>query len=420
MTAQSWTAGTGELDLIKRLARRAPAFQSSVWETVDRLVSGGAEDTIYFGNGTPSREVIPFERLQAASLIAWQEVMDTPGALDYGDAAGHVPLRELIAKRMGALGIEATPDNIILTNGSQQGIDYLCRLMLDPGDTIVVEGPTYLGALQIFDSHEVRYITAPMDEHGLDIDALIVLLDQSGVTPKLIYTIPTFQNPTGITMPLDRRERLVALARERGILILEDDPYGELWVDEQPPAPLRALDEQVAYLGTFSKTIAPGLRMGWIVAPPGFMEMLTIEKEVADIHGERVMMRTIYHAVDGFLDDHLPVARALYRARRDAMLAGLERWMPAGTVWSVPGGGFFVWVTLPEGLDAVEILPAAASQGVAYLAGEWFYPGYREPNARRNLRLNFSTLPEARIEEGLRRLGAVLNGAMRQESTALK
>jgi 2-aminoadipate transaminase len=412
MTARSWTAGTGELDLIQRLARRAPAFQSSVWDIVAKLVSGGAEDTIYFGNGTPSREVIPFERLQAASLIAWQEVMDTPGALDYGDAAGHVPLRQLIADRMGALGISATPDNVILTNGSQQGIDYLCRLMLDPGDTIVVEGPTYLGALQVFDSYQVNYLTAPMDEQGLDIDALIGLLDKSEITPKLIYTIPTFQNPTGITMPLERRKRLVALARERGILILEDDPYGELWVDERPPAPLRALDDQVAYLGTFSKTIAPGLRMGWIVTPPGFMEMLAIEKEVADIHGERVMMRTIYHAVDGFLDDHLPVARALYKKRRDAMLAGLEAHMPVGTTWSAPGGGFFVWVTLPEGLNAVELLPTAAANGVAYLAGEWFYPTYHEPSARRNLRLNFSTLPEARIEEGLRRLGAVLTEAL--------
>jgi 2-aminoadipate transaminase len=410
MTAQTRTAG--ERELFKRLARRVPAFQSSVWETVDRLVSGGAEDTIYFGNGTPSREVIPLERLQAASQIAWREVMETPSALDYGDAAGHPPLRELIARRMGALGIEAAAADIILTNGSQQGIDYLCRLMLDPGDTIVVEGPTYLGALQIFDAHEAKYLVAPMDEQGLDIDALIVLLDQSPVTPKLIYTIPTFQNPTGITMPLERRERLVALARERGILILEDDPYGELWVDEQPPVALRALDEQVAYLGTFSKTIAPGLRMGWIVAPPGFMEMLTIEKEVADIHGERVTMRTIYHAIDGFLDEHLPIARELYRKRRDAMLAGLAESMPAGTTWSIPGGGFFVWVTLPDGLDAIELLPVAAAQGVAYLAGEWFYPGYREPNARRNLRLNFSTLPEDRIAEGLRRLGAVLGEAL--------
>jgi 2-aminoadipate transaminase len=412
MTAQSWTAGTGDLDLLQRLARRAPAFQSSVWETVDRLVSGGAPDAIYFGSGTPSREVMPLARLQEAGRIAWEEVLATPGALDYGDAAGYPPLRELIARRMAALGIETSADSIILTNGSQQGIDYLCRLMLDPGDTIVVEGPTYLGALQVFDAHEVNYITAPMDDQGLDIDALVALLDASPVTPKLIYTIPTFQNPTGITMPLARRERLVALARERGILILEDDPYGELWVDEAPPPPLRALDDQVAYLGTFSKTVAPGVRIGWIVAPPRFMEMLTIQKEVADIHGDRVMMRTIHRAVDGFLDDHLPVARALYRTRRDAMISGLERFMPAGTSWSYPGGGFFVWVTLPEGLNAVELLPVAAGSGVAYLAGEWFYPGYVWPSASRNLRLNFSTLEEVRIEEGLRRLGAVLNEAL--------
>jgi 2-aminoadipate transaminase len=394
--------------LHKRLARRAPAFQQSVWETVDRLVAGAGPDTIFFGNGTPSRELIPFEEMRIANQEAWKDIQETPGALDYGDAAGFPPLRDLIAQRMEYVGVKVDRSSVMLTSGSQQAIDFLCRLVLEPGDSIVVEGPTYLGALQVFDSYEVEYITVPVDEHGLDVDLLRERLDGLETMPKLIYTIATFQNPTGETMPLERRQALVDLARERDVLILEDDPYGELWVDEPPPPALRSLDEHVAYLGTFSKTIAPGIRSGWVVTPPGFMEMLTIMKEVAEIHGERVMMRTLCHAVQDFLDGHLVKARALYKTRRDAMLAGLERHMPPGTSWSHPAGGFFVWLTLPDGLNAVELLPKAVEQGVAYLAGEWFYPGYHEPSAQRNLRLNFSTLPEERIEEGLCRLGGVV------------
>jgi len=398
--------------LHERLARRAPAFQQSVWETVDRLVAGAGPDTIFFGNGTPSRELIPFDEMRIANQQAWEDIQATPGALDYGDAAGFPPLRDLIARRMAHVGVTVDRASIMLTNGSQQAIDFLCRLVLEPGDAIVVEGPTYLGALQVFDAYEAEYITIPVDEHGLMVDLLRERLDALETMPKLIYTIPTFQNPTGVTMPLERRQALVELARERGILILEDDPYGELWVDGPPPPAIRSLDDHVAYLGTFSKTIAPGIRSGWVVTPPGFMEMLTIMKEVAEIHGERVMMRTLCHVVEDFLDQHLVKARDLYRTRRDAMLAGLEHHMPDGTTWSHPGGGFFVWLTLPEGLNAIELLPKAVEQGVAYLAGEWFYPGYQEPAAQRNLRLNFSTLPEARIEEGLRRLGGVVRAAL--------
>lgn len=398
--------------LHERLARRAPAFQQSVWETIDLLVAGAGPDTIYFGNGTPAREMIPVERMAWANQRAWEDIAATPKAVDYGDAYGFPPLRDLIAARMRPLGIETDRESILLTTGSQQAIDFLCRLLLEPGDAIVVEGPTYLGALQIFDAYEVEYITVPVDADGLDVEGLRRRLDARSVMPKLIYTIPTFQNPTGATMPLPRRQALVELARERGILILEDDPYSELWVDAPPPPALRSLDEQVAYLGTFSKTVAPGIRSGWVVTPPGFMRMLTIMKEVADIHGERVMMRTLCHAVPGFLDQHLEQARPFYKARRDAMLAGLERYMPPGASWSHPGGGFFIWLTLPEGLSAIDLLPVAAKRGVAYLAGEWFYPGYEWPAARRNLRLNYSTQPVERIDEGLRRLGAVLIDAL--------
>jgi 2-aminoadipate transaminase len=415
MTARDVLKQTEGVSPLSRLAQRAPAFQTSPWEKVDRLVSGGPADTIYFGNGTPSREAIPFARMQEASDRAWAEVMETPGALDYGNAAGLNELRDLIAVRMEQnLGIHAERKNIIISNGSQQAIDYLCRLMLDPGDTIIIEGPTYLGALQIFDTYQVNYIVAPMDDCGLDVDHLRATLASAPVVPKLLYTIPTFQNPSGITMPLERRHALVELMHEYGILILEDDPYGELWIDEPPPPALRALDSGVAYLGTFSKTIAPGIRSGWVVAPDGFAEMLSIEKEIVDIHNERLMMRIVRNTVEGFLDDHLVGARALYRLRRDAMLSGLGRFLPVGTSWSLPGGGFFVWVTLPDGISAVELLPFAAKRGVAFLAGEWFYPGYVSADAISNLRLNFSTLPEEKIEEGLRRLGEAIMAFVEQ------
>jgi 2-aminoadipate transaminase len=310
-------------------------------------------------------------------------------------------------------GIEASREDILPTTGSQQAIDFICRLMLEPGDAIVVEGPTYLGALQIFDAYEVEYIVAPVDEQGLDVAHLRQVLAGRTIMPKLIYTIPTFQNPTGVTMPIERRQALVDLAREHGILILEDDPYCELWIDAPPPPAIRSLDSNVAYLGTFSKTIAPSIRSGWVVAPAGFSRMLSLVKEVADINGDKVMMRTVLNAVPGFLDEHLVGSRAFYRARRDAMLAGLARHMPAGTTWSHPAGGFFIWVTLPEGLRAIDLLPIAAeTHGVAFLAGEWFYPGYEWPEASRTFRLSYSKHPESRIEEGMRRLGVAIRAAL--------
>jgi len=396
-----------------RLASRSPAFQRSPWETVEQMVVGAGPETIFFGNGNPAREAIPFERMREASERTWAQIADTAGAIDYGEPEGLPALRDMIADRIRNRGIETDRSQILPTTGSQQAIDFICRLMLDPGDAIVVEGPTYLGALQIFDAYEVEYIVAPVDDGGLDVNALNQMLGLRTTMPKLIYTIPTFQNPTGVTMPMERRQALVDLARERGILILEDDPYCDLWIDEPPPPAIRSLDDNVAYLGTFSKTIAPSIRSGWVVVPAGFNRMMTLVKEIADINGDKVMMRTVLNAVPGFLDEHLIGSRALYRSRRDAMLSGLDRYMPPGTAWSHPSGGFFIWVTLPDGLNAIELLRLAVSRfGVAFLAGEWFFPGYSWPAASRMLRLSYSKHPEARIEEGLKRLGSAIAAAL--------
>ena len=386
----------------RRLARRSSAFGQSVWNEAFEIV-GRYEDVIYFGNGAPASELHPIGRLQEAAATAWSTALD---ALDYGEVAGYGPLRELIARRMASQGIVADPDHIMVTSGSQQGIDYVARLLIDPGDAIVVEGPTYIGAMQAFDAYEPRYVTIPVDDEGMDVAALSSALDRMELPPKFIYTIPTFQNPTGITMTRARREALLALSRERGILILEDDPYGEIFFGDAPEPALRALDDNVIYLGTFSKTIAPGIRVGWLVAPDDLIDMLLMVKEASDIHGDRLIMRTVYHTAEGFLDGHVEHARGVYRARRDALIAGLEEYMPPGVTWSQPGGGFFIWVSLPDGLAADQLLPVAAAGGVAFLPGAWFYP--RGHEVRNSFRLNFSTLPEDRIQEGIRRLGLVL------------
>jgi 2-aminoadipate transaminase len=362
----AWAADSVEA---KRLARRSSVFGPSVWNEAHELVAR-YDDVIYFGNGAPAGETHPIERLQQAAVTAWAT---------------------------------ADPENIIVTSGSQQGIDYVARLMVDPGDLIVVEGPTYIGAMQAFDAYEPTYLTVPVDSDGMDIEALAGALDRAELKPKFIYTIPTFQNPTGNSMSRARRMALVALSRERGIPILEDDPYGEIYFDQAPERPLRALCDDVIYLGTFSKTIAPGIRVGWLVAPVDLIGMLTMVKEAADIHGDRMIMRTVFHAANHFLDGHIKRSRPIYRARRDAILSSLEEHMPPGVTWSHPEGGFFVWVTLPEGTAADELLPLAAARGVAFLPGAWFYP--RGHEVRNALRLNFSTLTETRIDEGVARLG---------------
>lgn len=389
-------------------ARRSKTFESSPWSEAWDLIHD-RPDAIYFGNGAPAEEAQPIARLQEASANAWREAA---GALDYGEVAGYEPLRRLIANRMRLRGIEAGPDEVMVTSGSQQGIDLIARLMLNPGDAIIVEGPTYIGAMQTFDAYEAAYITAPVDEHGLDPAALAEKLDALGAAPKLLYTIPTFQNPTGFSLSSDRREALLALARERQFLIVEDDPYGELYFGTAPEPALRAADPGVVYLGTFSKTIAPGIRVGWLVAPPALLDLLLMAKEGADIHSDRIMTRTVFHTAEGFLDEHVGSLRDLYQSRRDAVLTELQQSMPSDVRWSTPGGGFFIWAELPDGLSASELLRVSAAQGVAFLPGSWFYP--QGQGVASGFRLSYSSLPEEKLIEGARRLGQSVSDFLRQ------
>ncbi len=392
-----------------RLARRSRAFEHDPWAAAEGL-GKRHPDPIYFGNGAPAPEIQPLERLQWAAEQAWVEV---GGKLGYGELQGWLPLRELISERMTLRGVTAGPDEISITNGSQQGIDLIAKLFLDPGDAVIVEGPTYLGAMQTFDAYEARYITCPVDEHGLCTDTLEEILLRENPAPKLLYTIPTFQNPTGFSMSIERRQKLLELTERYDVLVIEDDPYGEIYFTAEPPVmSLRAMSDRVVYLGTFSKTIAPALRVGWSVAPSDLIPLLHMAKEGVDIHSNRIETRLVYYAANDFIDDHVAEIRGFYRHRRDLLLDGLRQSMPERVKVSNPDGGFFVWCELPEEGSADQLLRLAADYGVAFLPGSWFYPDYAGP--AHGMRLSYSSLPEEKIAEGARRLGEATAHHLRQ------
>lgn len=387
-------------ELGNRAARRTDAYGTSIWTEI-LMLRQHHPDPIYFGDGAPAPEAIPVERLKEASARAWSHA---PDAMGYGESEGYQPLREFFADWMRPRGIAAQPDNIMVTAGSTQGIEAICRVMLDPGDTIIVENPTFLGALEIFQTYEVKIVAVDMDEHGMVTDHLRRILAEEPKA-KIIYTIPTFQNPTGTTLPLDRRCELLALAQEHQVVVVEDDPYEALQYDGEPIQPLRALDENVVHLGTFSKTIAPAVRTGWAVAPTPLFDLMLAARQLIDLHNDRIAMRTVFYCADDFLADHLDSVRHIYKDRRDAMLAALESHLPAGSSWSRPQGGFFIWVTLPEAIDVNQFDTIAADHGVIYFPGNWFMPHEPKNNV---IRLSFSTVPEDRIERGIERLGTAV------------
>jgi DNA-binding transcriptional MocR family regulator len=387
-------------NLTDRFAGRADVFGESIWTSIFRQFRKH-EDPVYFGDGSPAPEVIPVARLREATALAWD---DAPDCLKYGDQQGYAPLRELVAQRIAKRGIEVTAEDVLITSGSTQAIDIACRVFLEPGDTVIVELPTFLGALEIFQLFQVDIVGVDVDDHGMRMDLLEdALAAHSNV--KIIYTIPTFQNPSGTTLPLERRKRMVDLAHQHNVAIFEDDPYGELQYSGDVVPPIRALDDQVIHFGTFSKTIAPGIRTGFSIAPHEVMEKMLGIREVTDISNDRIMMRTVYHTAVDFLDDHVAKACDVYRSRRDAMLAALDEHMPESVTWSRPEGGFFVWITLPEAIDARELFDRASENGVIVFPGEWFYP---QRDLHRNVRLSFSTVTEDRIRLGVERLGKTL------------
>jgi DNA-binding transcriptional MocR family regulator len=335
-------------------------------------------------------------------------------ALQYGSGQGDVTLREQILEVIGEVGVTAHPDDIVVTTGSQMALDLVTRVFCDPGDVVLVEAPSYVGALGVFRAYECDVVHVAMDDEGLVPSALseaVVAARAAGKRVKLIYTIPSFHNPAGVTQGPARRAEILAIAQREGIALLEDDPYGLLGFEGEPPRAIRADDaEGVIYLGSFSKTIASGLRVGWAVAPHGVREKLVLAAEAAVLCPSNYTQLTVseYLATQPWREQ-IKTFQEVYRERRDALLESLQALMPEGTRWTIPAGGFYSWVTLPHGLDATAMLPRAVANLVAYVPGTGFYV---DGQGRQNLRLSYCYPEPDRIREGVRRLAAVIESEL--------
>lgn len=395
----------------ERYAQRTQRMGSS---TVRELLKFTEQpDVISFAGGLPAPEVFPVEEFQEACRRTLAE--HGAQALQYSTTEGYRPLREMIARHTSRYGILIEPENILLTSGSQQALDLIGKVFVNPGDHVVVEMPTYLGAIQAWNAYQIEYVGVRLDEEGMNTGDLERELRGS---PKFIYALPNFQNPAGVTLSLPRREQLIRLADHYGVPVVEDDPYGQLRYEGEHLPPLVVMDSRfqkngqsrysgnVVYLSTFSKIFAPGIRLGWIVAPAEVIRMLVTAKQGSDLHTSTFSQMVTWElAKGGFLDRHVRTIRSVYRERRDVMLAALERWFPEEVRWTRPQGGLFLWLTFPEGVDAAELLKEALKQKVAFVPGAAFFPG---GGGRNTARLNFSNASGEKIEEGIQRLGAVL------------
>lgn len=383
----------------KLFSNRAKALKSSVIREILKVTAN--PEVISFAGGLPSPESFPVAQMKAAfdSVLA----NDPQAALQYSTTDGYEPLRDWVANRMSTNGATITPDQVIMVSGSQQALDLFGKVFIDEGDKVLVETPTYLGALQAFSMFNPNYVSLASDEDGLITEELTANVVEGA---KFLYALPNFQNPTGRMMTEVRRTELTAKAREFDLLVIEDDPYGALWYDAAPPPSLLSrMPERVIHMGSFSKVLSPGLRLGYIVAPVEIARKLEQAKQATDLHTSTIIQRVAYEVVkDGFLDEHIPTVRALYKNQAQAMLANLDQYMPKGVTWNKPAGGMFLWVSLPEHMNAEKMVEQAIAQKVAYVPGTPFYANEVQSNT---LRLSFVTVPAPRIEEGVKKLGAI-------------
>jgi 2-aminoadipate transaminase len=380
------------------MAQRAQRLNPSTIREILKLTE--RPGIISLAGGLPAAETFPVEAMAQATA---RVLRDAPReALQYAASEGYGPLREWVAQELAGQGLRVQAAQVLITTGSQQGLDLVGKVLIDPGSEVAVEQPTYLGALQAFAPYEAQFLPLEGDDEGPLPQAL-----RAARRARFAYLLPNFQNPSGRCIPLQRRLALAEAAASAGLPLVEDNPYGDLWYDEAPPQPLAAAaGDQAVYLGSFSKVLAPGLRLGYVVAPAVLYPKLLQAKQAADLHTPHFNQRVVHEVVrEGFLHQHVPTIRSRYRAQRDAMDAALRRWLPAGCHWVRPGGGMFFWVTLPAGLDATALLPEAVAAGVAYVPGAAFYSAEARAHT---LRLSFVTVDVARIEEGVRLLGGVL------------
>jgi len=405
-----------------RYAQRTYGMKSSAIRELLKYTQD--PEMISFAGGLPGPEVFPLAEIEAAAQLVLQG--QGRAAVQYSTTEGHLPLREMLVRHMDRYGIKVSPDNVLVTTGAQQALDLIGKLFINPGDHVLTEAPTFLGALQAFTAYQAEYLTVPIDDDGMRVD---LLEDALRAGPKFLYVLPNFQNPAGVTLGLERRRRLVELASHYGVPIVEDDPYGQLRYEGEHLPPIVKLDAEfhgcangersfrgdVLYLGTLSKTLAPGFRLGWVVAPEDVIRRLVMMKQGADLHTSTFTQMVAYEtARGGFLDRHVRTIRSVYRERRDAMLRAMDAQFPKQVRWTRPQGGLFLWVTLPQGMDSSKLLAEALREKVAFVPGTSFFP---KGGGAETLRLNFSYSRPPVIEEGIRRLAAVIRANMVKPSS---
>jgi 2-aminoadipate transaminase len=387
-------------------AERTQVMKSSAMR--DMMAITERDDVISLAGGLPDTSAFPSSTFASVMERVAEE---SARALQYGPTDGSAAVKRCIAEVMAAEGMEAEPDEILVTTGGQQVIDLVCKTLIDPGDVIVAEGPTYPGAVPTFSAYQADVVQIPMDADGMRIDELeaaLARLDADGRRPKFIYTVPTFQNPAGVTMAADRRRRLVEIAHERELLVLEDNPYGLLRYEGEPLTPLYALDggQFVIYLGTFSKILSPGLRLGWTVAPRPVLEKMNLGKQAADLCTSSMTQHFVAAYFEGGRwQDYVRSVSEIYRRRRDVMLDALAEHLPREAEWTYPQGGLFIWATLPDYIDTTDLLARALRENVAFVPGRG---AYLDGRGGSEMRLNFSGVSEDDIREGVRRIGKVV------------
>lgn len=368
---------------------------------------------ISFAGGLPAPEMFPLEEMKTSCA----NIIDKYGAtsMQYSLSMGITPLREAIAERANLRGIRSEFANILITSGAQQALEMVSRAFIDPGDVVITEYPTYVGAIQAFNYHRATYEYVPMDSGGMQVDLLEEMINRCN--PKLIYVVSTYQNPSGITMTLPRRRKLVEIASRHNIPIIDDDPYSELRFEGEPVTSLKALGGDIVIsLGTFSKLLAPGLRIGWINGPAEIMPLFERVKQVSDLHANTFTQYMVLDFLErGLLEEHINKIRADYSAKRDLMIKAIEEYFPTTVTITRPEGGLFLWCKLPEGADARELLDYAIAEKVTYVVGKAFHPDARGENT---FRLNFSNASHETIVEGIKRLGKVFHTHLpKDEST---
>ena len=394
--------------MIWNLAQRAEKMNPSVIREILKVTE--LPGIISFAGGLPSPLTFPIDAMREASERVLSQ--DGKAALQYAASEGYAPLREWVAQDLLKQGMNISPDQVLITTGSQQGLDLVAKILIDAGSRILVETPTYLGALQAFTPMEPTVVSVNSDEHGVDAIDLKSKVGTDFDKARFVYLLPNFQNPTGRTMTEERRAAVAEVAADTGLPIIEDNPYGDLWFDA-PPAPSlssRHPDGSV-YLGSFSKILAPGLRLGYLVAPKALYPKLLQAKQAADLHTPSFNQRVVAEVLkDGFIERHVPTIRALYKQQCEAMLAALDKEMAGlGLTWNRPAGGMFLWVQLPQGMQAIPLLDKAVKKGVAFVPGSAFYA--QNANAS-TLRLSFVTATVDQINQGMAALAAAIRESL--------